>query len=194
MDPRHHLNYPPPGCRSVFCSQLPMVLRLWLQPAPDGRALLPSPQRASLLKVLMVLPVQKSHLRESGIGKLVVAMAAHPEETRDNRELIKQARGTDGWRMHGLTYSITTEREREREWVGGVASEFRTHRMRLVFLHVHIYFEVCLGGIHQSPQNIMSSPEIISFVVSEPKSFFLFLAEIGSTSHISHISASPFLA
>lgn len=40
----------------------------------------------------MVLPVQKSHLRESGIGKLVVAMAADPGETRDNRELIKQAR------------------------------------------------------------------------------------------------------
>lgn len=39
-----------------------------------------------------MLPVQKSHLRESGIGKLVVAMAADPGETRDNRELIKQVR------------------------------------------------------------------------------------------------------
>ncbi|CAN0488775.1 unnamed protein product, partial [Ectocarpus sp. 12 AP-2014] len=63
---------------------------LWLEVAPDGGPFLPPPQRASLLKVLMVLPVQKSHLRESGIGKLVVAMAADPGETRDNRELIKQ--------------------------------------------------------------------------------------------------------
>lgn len=52
----------------------------------------------------MVLPVQKSHLRESGIGKLVVAMAADPAETRDNRELIKQARKRD------------EEGERKREW------------------------------------------------------------------------------
>lgn len=42
----------------------------------------------------MALPVQKSHLRESGIGKLVVAMAADARETRDNRELIKQASTT----------------------------------------------------------------------------------------------------
>lgn len=48
----------------------------------------------------MVLPVQKSHLRESGIGKLVVAMAADPGETRDNRELIKQAR-SKGFREEG---------------------------------------------------------------------------------------------
>ncbi|CBJ25503.1 conserved unknown protein [Ectocarpus siliculosus] len=74
----------------LLSSQLPTVLRLWLEVAPDGGPFLPPPQRASLLKVLMVLPVQKSHLRESGIGKLVVAMAADPGETRDNRELIKQ--------------------------------------------------------------------------------------------------------
>ncbi|CAN0438402.1 unnamed protein product, partial [Ectocarpus sp. 13 AM-2016] len=78
-----------------WLSQLPTVLRLWLDVAPDGGPFLPPPQRASLLKVLMVLPVQKSHLRESGIGKLVVAMAADPGETRDNRELIKQARSKD---------------------------------------------------------------------------------------------------
>ncbi|CAN0118751.1 unnamed protein product, partial [Ectocarpus sp. 13 AM-2016] len=76
----------------LLSTQLPTVLRLWLEVAPDGGPFLPPPQRASLLKVLMVLPVQKSHLRESGIGKLVVAMAADPGETRDNRELIKQAR------------------------------------------------------------------------------------------------------
>lgn len=66
----------------------------------DGQAFLPSPQRASLLKVLMVLPVQKSHLRESGIGKLVVTMAADPRETRDNRELIKQARAQQNRPFH----------------------------------------------------------------------------------------------
>lgn len=77
---------------AALLAQLPTVLRLWLQPAPDGRAFVPSPQRASLLKVLMVLPVQKSHLRESGLGKLVVALSAHPGETRDNQELSKQAR------------------------------------------------------------------------------------------------------
>ena len=49
----------------------------------------------------MVLPVQKSHLRESGLGKLVVAMAADPGETRDNRELIKQARRTEK-RRHNI--------------------------------------------------------------------------------------------
>lgn len=86
------LSGPPPRPGRLSRFQLPSVLRSWLQPAQDGRAFLPSSQRASLLKVLMVLPVQKSHLRESGIGKLVVAMAADPEETRDNRELIKQAR------------------------------------------------------------------------------------------------------
>ncbi|CAN0479899.1 unnamed protein product, partial [Scytosiphon promiscuus] len=57
---------------------------------PDGGPFLPSPERASLLKVLMALPVQKSHLRESGIGKLMVAMAADPRETEENRELIEQ--------------------------------------------------------------------------------------------------------
>lgn len=80
----------PMGCFAFL--QLPTVLREWLEPVHDGQAFLPSPQRASLFKVLMMLPVQKSHLRESGIGKLVVTMAADPRETRDNRELIKQAR------------------------------------------------------------------------------------------------------
>lgn len=94
--PDHHVAYLPFAAAALL-SQLPTVLRLWLQPAPDGRAFLPSPQRASLLKVLMVLPVQKSHLRESGLGKLVVAMSAHPGETRDNQELSKQARGGLAW-------------------------------------------------------------------------------------------------
>ena len=34
--------------------------------------------------------MQKNHLKESGVGKLVVAMAADPNETQENRELIKQ--------------------------------------------------------------------------------------------------------
>lgn len=73
-----------------IAGQLPNVLRLWLGPTADGQAFLPPRLRASLLKVLMALPVQKAHLRDSGIGKLVVAMAADPEETEENRELIKQ--------------------------------------------------------------------------------------------------------
>lgn len=100
--PRHPrtVSYYMPLCTS----QLPTVLRLWLQPAPDGRAFLPFPQRASLLKVLMVLPVQKSHLRESGLGKLVVAMSAHPGETRDNQELSKQARRATGMAWRGKAW------------------------------------------------------------------------------------------
>lgn len=87
----------PPSSSSLlpFVCRIPQllpVLRLWLEPAADDRAFLPPTQRASLLKVLMALPVQKSHLKESGLGKLAVAMAADPEETRDNRELIKQVR------------------------------------------------------------------------------------------------------
>lgn len=40
----------------------------------------------------MALPVQKTHLKESGLGKLAVSMAADPAETRENQELVKQVR------------------------------------------------------------------------------------------------------
>lgn len=98
---RARLHPPPcrPPCLFPFLhrtSQLLPVLRPWLEPAADDRAFLSPPQRASLLKVLMALPVQKSHLKESGLGKLAVAMAADPEETGDNRELIKQVSRKEG--------------------------------------------------------------------------------------------------
>lgn len=71
------------------CQLLP-VLQLWLEPTADGVAFLPSSLRKSLFKVLMALPVQKVHLKETGFGRFAVTMAADPRETRENRELLTQ--------------------------------------------------------------------------------------------------------
>lgn len=74
----------------ISCLQILQVLHLWLEPSASGRAFLPSGHRTTLLKVLLALPVQKVHLRRSGMGKLAVAMARDHAESGENRMLLRQ--------------------------------------------------------------------------------------------------------
>ena len=60
------------------------VIALWLQPTPSGA--LPSlTMRTQMLESLRELPIQPEHLRSSGLGKQVMAMLRHADETPENK-------------------------------------------------------------------------------------------------------------
>lgn len=70
------------------------VLKRWIQPYESGS--LPNiTVRASLLEILKGLPVQMDHLKRSGVGKVLIALLKHPDETEDNKRLIKEI--VDKW-------------------------------------------------------------------------------------------------
>jgi transcription factor SPN1 len=66
-----------------------VTIKSWLSPLPDGS--LPSLKvREQLLRMLLILPVEREDLTESKVGHIVMFLLKHPEETRANRELCEQ--------------------------------------------------------------------------------------------------------
>lgn len=51
--------------------------------------------REKMLRILIHLPVEKEHLEESTVGKILVALEKSPEEIQSNRQLIRQIK--DKW-------------------------------------------------------------------------------------------------
>ncbi|KAL6057388.1 Transcription factor iws1 [Balamuthia mandrillaris] len=65
------------------------VLRRWLEPLPDGS--LPSLNiRKELLGLLGMLPLDKEHLKDSGLGKVVMFLWKSPKETKENKKLAQE--------------------------------------------------------------------------------------------------------
>jgi transcription factor SPN1 len=59
-------------------------LTKWIKPFPDNS--LPSINvRTALYKVLAELPVDRDHLKESGMGKVVMGLWQHKKETKENK-------------------------------------------------------------------------------------------------------------
>ncbi|KAJ1644282.1 Transcription factor iws1 [Coemansia erecta] len=64
-------------------------IRLWLEPLDDGS--LPSLDiQNAMLDVLKRLPIRRDHLRESGIGKIILFMSKCPRIPERNRRLCEQ--------------------------------------------------------------------------------------------------------
>ncbi|KAI8326414.1 hypothetical protein GQ54DRAFT_239768, partial [Martensiomyces pterosporus] len=64
-------------------------LRLWLEPLDDGS--LPSLDiQNALLDILKKLPIRRDHLRESGIGKIILFMSKCPRIPERNRRTCEQ--------------------------------------------------------------------------------------------------------
>ncbi|KAJ1935220.1 Transcription factor iws1, partial [Linderina pennispora] len=64
-------------------------LRLWLEPLDDGSLPALDIQNA-LLDILGKLPVRRDHLRESGIGKIIMFMSKCPRIPERNRRVCEQ--------------------------------------------------------------------------------------------------------
>lgn len=65
------------------------VVRKWLEPLPDNS--LPNNKiKKRLLEVLKVLNVEKAHLTESGVGKIVHFYMISPEESKEIKNLAKE--------------------------------------------------------------------------------------------------------
>ncbi|KAI7833843.1 hypothetical protein BX661DRAFT_177660 [Kickxella alabastrina] len=64
-------------------------IRLWLEPLDDGS--LPSLDiQNAMLDILKKLPVRRDHLRESGIGKIILFMSKCPRIPEINRRICEQ--------------------------------------------------------------------------------------------------------
>ncbi|KAJ2159958.1 Transcription factor iws1 [Coemansia sp. RSA 552] len=64
-------------------------IRLWLEPLDDGS--LPSLDiQNSMLDILQKLPIRRDHLRESGVGKIVLFMSKCPRIPEANRRVCEQ--------------------------------------------------------------------------------------------------------
>ncbi len=48
-----------------------------------------------MLRILIQLPVDRDHLQESGVGKILVLLEKSPEEIQSNKQLIRQIK--DKW-------------------------------------------------------------------------------------------------
>lgn len=65
------------------------AVRLWMEPLPNRS--LPAPHlRRSLLELLRDLPIETDHLRESGIGRIVMFFAQRPKESPDIQRLARE--------------------------------------------------------------------------------------------------------
>jgi len=64
------------------------TIRCWLEPLPDGS--LPNINiRQGLLASLLRMPIENSHLKDSGIGKVVMFLWKHPNETKPNKKIAQ---------------------------------------------------------------------------------------------------------
>ncbi|RLN54542.1 hypothetical protein BBJ28_00020121, partial [Nothophytophthora sp. Chile5] len=67
---------------------LTQIVKKWIQPMEDGS--LPNVGvRTKMLDMISKMPVFKEHLKRSGLGKVVMILMKHPEETRENKELCR---------------------------------------------------------------------------------------------------------
>jgi len=65
------------------------TLKQWLEPLPDGS--LPNFNiRRDLLSVLLKMIVGSEHLRESGLGKVVMFLWKSPKETKENKAVAQE--------------------------------------------------------------------------------------------------------
>lgn len=82
------------ACAGVVVPSLQVLtaLRLCLSPVGERKSLLPPAERAVALKLLLLLPVNKSDLKDSELGRLIMSMSQDTEETTENRELLRRVR------------------------------------------------------------------------------------------------------
>ncbi|ETI47791.1 hypothetical protein F441_08040 [Phytophthora nicotianae CJ01A1] len=64
------------------------IVKKWIQPLDDGT--LPNVGlRTKMLEMVSKMPVFKEHLKRSGLGKVVMMLMKHPQETLENKELCR---------------------------------------------------------------------------------------------------------
>lgn len=64
------------------------IVKKWIQPLEDGT--LPNVGlRTKMLEMVSRMPVFKEHLKRSGLGKIVMLLMKHPQETNENKELCR---------------------------------------------------------------------------------------------------------
>ncbi|KAE8891970.1 hypothetical protein PF005_g11873 [Phytophthora fragariae] len=64
------------------------IVKKWIQPLEDGT--LPNVGlRTKMLEMVSKMPVFKEHLKRSGLGKVVMVLMKHPQETPENKELCR---------------------------------------------------------------------------------------------------------
>ncbi|KAG3109400.1 hypothetical protein PI124_g11444 [Phytophthora idaei] len=64
------------------------IVKKWIQPLEDG-ALPNVGLRTKMLEMVSKMPVFKEHLKRSGLGKVVMVLMKHPQETPENKELCR---------------------------------------------------------------------------------------------------------
>ncbi|TDH69293.1 hypothetical protein CCR75_005017 [Bremia lactucae] len=64
------------------------IVKKWIQPLENG-ALPNVGLRTKMLEMVSKMPVFKEHLKRSGLGKVVMLLMKHPQETRENKELCR---------------------------------------------------------------------------------------------------------
>ncbi|KAG6962408.1 hypothetical protein JG688_00008620 [Phytophthora aleatoria] len=67
---------------------LTQIVKKWIQPLEDG-ALPNVGLRTKMLEMVSKMPVFKEHLKRSGLGKVVMVLMKHPQETPENKELCR---------------------------------------------------------------------------------------------------------
>ncbi|CAH0473554.1 unnamed protein product [Peronospora belbahrii] len=64
------------------------IVKKWIQPLEDS-ALPNVGLRTKMLEMISKMPVFKEHLKRSGLGKVVMLLMKHPQETTENKELCR---------------------------------------------------------------------------------------------------------
>ncbi|KAJ2492715.1 Transcription factor iws1 [Coemansia sp. RSA 2050] len=79
----------PPLYEAFLDNNIVESIRLWLEPLDDGS--LPNLDiQNAMLESLGRLPIRRDHLRESGIGKIILFMSKCPRITEQNRRICEQ--------------------------------------------------------------------------------------------------------
>ncbi|KAJ2864042.1 hypothetical protein GGH94_003176 [Coemansia aciculifera] len=79
----------PPLYEAFLDNNIVESIRLWLEPLDDGS--LPSLDiQNAMLESLGKLPIRRDHLRESGIGKIILFMSKCPRISEQNRHICEQ--------------------------------------------------------------------------------------------------------
>ncbi|KAJ2248127.1 Transcription factor iws1 [Coemansia sp. RSA 455] len=79
----------PPLYEAFLDNNIVESIRLWLEPLDDGS--LPSLDiQNAMLESLGKLPIRRDHLRESGIGKIILFMSKCPRISEQNRHTCEQ--------------------------------------------------------------------------------------------------------
>ncbi len=75
--------------RQLIDKKILHIIKDWLTPLPDG-SLVSEGTRTALYKVLAQLPLLEDDVKESGIGRVVLAHQRHPNETDANKKLLTE--------------------------------------------------------------------------------------------------------